>query len=244
MLSLFPDKFQEHLVAVTFTRWGGVSSAPYHELNVGFSVGDDPDAVVENRQKIVGITGCLSLISSAQAHGDRIDLINSSLDGRIDEDVIKGADGLLTNKRGIALMIQHADCQAVVFFDPVRSVIANIHCGWRGSVLNIPAKAVAAMAGHFGSRPRDIWVAVSPSLGPCCAEFKGWNGVLPNEFLSFKTADDHFDFWSITKAQLMASGIFAEKIFLSRCCTFCKNDYYSYRRERKTGRCATVVMLV
>ncbi|MGQ9745202.1 MAG: peptidoglycan editing factor PgeF [Dissulfurimicrobium sp.] len=244
MLSLFPDKFQERLVAVTFNRWGGVSGAPYHELNVGFRVGDDPHAVVENRQKIAGITGCLSLISSVQTHGDRIYLVNGPLDEWIDKDTIKGADGPLTNKRGLALMIQHADCQAVVFFDPVRSAIANIHCGWRGSVLNIMGKTIAAMARHFGSRPKDIWVGISPSLGPCCAEFKGWRGILPDGFLSFKTVDDHFDFWAVTKAQLMASGVLAEKIFISRDCTFCRNDYYSYRREQKTGRCATVAMLV
>ncbi|MGB9712850.1 MAG: peptidoglycan editing factor PgeF [Dissulfurimicrobium sp.] len=244
MLSLFPGKFQDRLVAVTFNRWGGVSSAPYHELNVGFRVGDDPQAVTENRGKIAGAIGCLSLVSSVQVHGDRIDLITDHMGGSISRDAIKGADGLLTKKRGVALMIQHADCQSVVLFDPVRGAIGNIHCGWRGSVLNIIGKAVAAMARHFGSRPGDIWAGISPSIGPCCAEFKGWRGVLPDEFLSFKTVGDRFDFWAITKAQLMAAGVHAEKIFMSKICNFCKNDYYSYRREKKTGRCATVAVLV
>lgn len=243
MLLFPPVALKDHIVCKTFDRWGGVSKGPFHELNVGFHVGDDPAAARENRRIISHEIGAQRLVSSVQAHGDKIELITDTIGGE-EGDTLNGADGLLTDRPGLALMIQHADCQAVVLFDPIKGAIANVHCGWRGSVLNIVSRAVKAMAGRFGSNPKDLLAWVSPSLGPCCAEFKGWEGLLPASFIRFKTPLDHFDFWAVTRAQLSDAGVRAENIYISGDCTFCNKNYYSYRRDGMTGRCATVVMLI
>ncbi|MDA8162882.1 MAG: peptidoglycan editing factor PgeF [Desulfobacteraceae bacterium] len=239
-----PVGFKDRIVCKTFDRWGGVSKAPYDELNVGLHVGDDPEAVRKNRRIVASGMGALSLVSSFQVHGENIELINDPMDGLAGSDILNGVDGLMTNRSGVGLMIQHADCQAIVFFDPVTGAAANIHCGWRGSVLNMPGKAVNAMARSFGSNPGDMLAWISPSLGPCCAEFKGWRELLPASFLRFKVSSDRFDFWAATKAQLSDAGVKSEHIYVSGDCTFCNENYYSYRRDGTTGRCATVVMLL
>ena len=145
-------------------------------------------------------------------------------------------------------MIQQADCQAVLLFDPVRNVAAAVHCGWRGSVANILEKVVYRMISGFGVSPEELLVAISPSLGPCCAEFVNYKKELPVAFRSFKVQEDYFDFWRISKHQLVSAGVIEENITVTGSCTCCSKDYFSYRRSSRisdgvTGRnCSVIVM--
>jgi YfiH family protein len=234
-----PDGQAEGLRCMSFTRWGGVSLPPYNDLNIGMNVGDDREAVEENRQIVRTMLDARELISSGQVHGRRLAVV----EGPVQEERLAGVDGLLTDVRDVALLIQHADCQAVVLYDPENRAIANIHCGWKGSVSGILIKAVRRMAKAYSSRPQNLWASVSPSLGPCCAEFKDWKSLLPRTLHDFQAATAHFDFWAITRWQLKSVGLPPEQIELSRICTACSEDYFSYRREGRTGRCATAIML-
>jgi len=217
-----------------------VSLPPYNELNIGLNVGDDHKAVEENRQIVRIMLNAGELISSGQVHGSRLAVV----EGPVQEECLAGVDGLLTDVCGMALLIQHADCQAVVLYDPRKKAIANIHCGWRGSVSGILIKAVRKMAEVYSSCPHDLWASVSPSIGPCCSEFKDWKSLLPRSIHDFQAAPSHFDFWAITRWQLRSAGLPSEQIELSRICTACSEDYFSYRREGRTGRCATAIMLI
>ncbi len=235
----FRNEIGVEVVAVTFSRHGGVSPPPFDSLNVGFHVGDDPRLVMENRRRIRDFLDATSLVSAKQVHGCDIAILE---DGSMDEE-LEGIDGIITDVPGKAIMVQHADCQAVVMFDPVNKVVANIHCGWRGNVQKIVLKAVNAMKENYCSRPEEIRVAVSPSLGPCCSQFKDWNTLLPQEFHSFMPRENYVDFWAITEKQLVQSGIRKENIYNPSICTVCSTDFFSYRRDGITGRCATVIML-
>lgn len=239
MLQCLPDGQADGLRCASFTRWGGVSPPPYNELNIGLNVGDDREAVTENRQIVRTMLNAGELISSRQVHSSRLAVV----EGPVQEEGLAGVDGLLTDVRGVALLIQHADCQAVVLYDPGKRAIANIHCGWKGSVSGVLIKAVRKMAEAYSSCPQDLWASVSPSLGPCCAEFKDWKSLLPRSLHDFQTAPAHFDFWAITHWQLRSAGLLSEQIELSRICTACSKDHFSYRREGRTGRCATTIML-
>jgi len=217
-----------------------VSAAPYDELNCGFGVGDAPGAVKENRGRLRLYMGAECLVSSRQVHGSRVVTVTEPLE----EDALDGVDGLLTDRPGLGLLIQHADCQAVCLYDPVRRAIANLHCGWRGSVAGILGKAVMEMQSAYGTRPEDLWAAIGPSLGPCCGEFRDWRRFLPRNFGLFRTGRDRFDFWALTRWQLVRAGIPRGQIEVSGICTVCSREYFSYRREGNTGRCATVIVLV
>lgn len=239
-LSLFPHPTPNSVSAISFARLGGESKAPYHSLNVGLHVGDDSVAVMHNRQRIKEHLGISLLASARQVHGDSVMVVDEMPGHDVEHD---GHDALITKLRGVGLMIQQADCQAVALYDPRQQAIGNIHAGWRGSVVNIVAKTVANMTAAFGTRPADLLAGISPSLGPCCAEFVHFRDELPPSFHPYQVQGNHFDFWAISRDQLINSGLCQENIQIAGICTKCSLDYFSHRREKVTGRFATVVAM-
>ncbi len=161
-----------------------------------------------------------------------------------DEDIeAEGYDAFVT-EQPVGLMIQQADCQAVIFHDPVKRVIGAAHVGWRGSVAGMIGETVRTMTDNFDSDPADLLAAVSPSLGPCCGEFVNYRQEFPEWMHRFQVRPDHFDFWEISRMQLQEAGVAATNITVAGVCTCCSNDYFSYRRLRGTGRCATIIGLL
>ncbi len=244
LMSHLPSSLRGGLRCFSFDRLGGVSPAPFDSLNVGEAVGDLHENVGKNRQIIKRFAQVRDILFIEQVHGVdilHVDAIQALLPGEI----VSGskADGIVSRVPGLGLMIKHADCQAVVMFDPVKRVVANIHCGWRGSVHGILSKAVCRLWDRYGSRPGDIWAGISPSLGPCCGEFRGWKNILPEWMHSFQVRPDHFDFWAISIQQLIEAGLDRNHIFCPRICTVCDSNYFSYRRDRITGRQATLIAL-
>jgi len=237
-----------HGVVCHFTcydRRGGVSSGVWNSLNVGRRLGDSNQAVDENRRRIRQSLGLETLVSAHQVHGTAV----ACWEGEGPTDVeIADSDALMTDRPGAGLLIQQADCQAVLLFDPVQSAVAAVHCGWRGSVQDILGQVVAAMGSRYGSSPADLLALISPSLGPCCAEFVNHRDELPEEFRHFQVADNHFDFWQISCSQLIAAGMDAQRVTVSGICTACSEEYFSYRRacrqgDGRTGRNCSVIGL-
>ncbi len=223
-----------------FTRKNGVSSPPFDSCNASFGVGDSNEAVLANRQLIKESLGLKKIISSRQVHGDQIFIAKENLNQDIETD---GYDALITDCPHTGLMIQQADCQAVMLYDPIKRVIANVHAGWRGSVLNIVGKTIQAMANEFGSASKNIRAAISPSLGPCCAEFINYKKELPDHFHPFQGKTNHFDFWAISRDQLCMAGLLQKNIRTANICTVCDTTFFSYRRDKITGRFCSVVSI-
>ena len=224
--------------AATFSRHGGVSEPPYHSRNVGLHVGDDQARVLQNRALLKEELGLVRLVSAKQVHGESI--LHVDWLPAADEEHAE-YDALMTKIPGLGLMIQQADCQAVMLYDPEHGAVANIHSGWRGSVANIIAKTVAAMIAAYGTKPANLFAAISPSLGPCCGEFVNYQQELPPAFHGYQTQPNHFDFWAISRDQLRDTGVRSEQIEIAGRCTVCDGNYFSYRREGVTGRFASVI---
>jgi polyphenol oxidase len=235
------------LVHGVFTRHGGVSQQPYATLNVAWNNGDAPEAFRENLLRVQGAMGVDKMVASYQTHGDTIHVVDEEFLAqaaslRHPVFLAPPGDALVTALRGVGLLIKIADCQAIFLVDPVREVIANVHCGWRGSVKDVPTKVITLLRDRFDSRPEDILAGISPSLGPCCAEFRNYAAELPASFLSFQTTRAYFDFWAITRWQLIRSGLQPEHIEVANRCTVCESsDFFSYRGEKTTGRNAAVL---
>jgi hypothetical protein len=152
-------------------------------------------------------------------------------------------DGLMTDKNGVRLKIRHADCQAAILFDPVGQCFSVVHAGWRGNVLNIYERAIEAMRESFGSEPENVLVGISPSLGPCCAEFKNFEVELPSRFWRFQVKPTYFDLWEIGKTQLIEAGVQLDNIEVARICTCCNlEEFHSYRRDKTQERHVTTAM--
>ena len=234
------------LVHGVFTRNGGVSVPPYDSLNVSWSGGDSPEAVLENITRVKDALGIGSLVASRQYHGDAVNFIGKDsvhgLELRRNTLIAQPGDALATNLSGFGLLIKIADCQSILLAEPKSRIIANVHSGWRGSVNDIAGKTVRYLKNEFGLDPAETLAAVSPSLGPCCAEFINYKSELPEKFWAFQVRPEHFDFWAITREQLTAAGICNENIEFAQKCTVCgTQDFFSYRAERTTGRMASVI---
>lgn len=217
---------------VLFDRQNGESAAPFATLNTSFSVGDRKKYVEGNRKYVKKCLSVPRLASARQIHGDRIYSIASPM---VEDLEVDGYDALITNQRNVGLLIQHADCQAVLLFDAKQQVIAAVHCGWRGSVLEVLAKTVDRMCSEYNSNPVDLLAVISPSLGPCCSEFVNHEKELPTSFRDFMVGENYFDFWRISLHQLIQCGLSPAAVTLPTVCTSCSANYFSYRRACRNG---------
>jgi YfiH family protein len=239
----FPNlSLNQQLIHGVFTRIGGLSDPPYDSLNTSYTVGDPAENVTKNLSKIKKAVEAEHLIFMDQVHGDSVFVVGR---GHLDsQGKIPSADAMITDMSRVALMIKQADCQGVIIFDPERSVVAGVHCGWKGNVRNILGRVVGRMKHEFECRPSDLVAAIGPSLGPCCAEFVTHEEIFPENFRPFMVRENYFDLWAVSCRQLMEAGLREENIEVSGICTRCRTDlFYSYRAEGKTGRFATVAML-
>jgi YfiH family protein len=221
-----------------FSRHGGVSPPPWDSRNISFGLGDARPNVLANREGIKKALDCTHLVSARQVHESRVYRVTEKLEGDLQ---VAGYDALITNIPGLGLMIQQADCQAVMLFDPGQRAVGIAHVGWRGSIADVISRTVAAMGETFSTIPTDLIAAISPSLGPCCAEFVNYRSELPVALHDYQVRTNYFDFWAISRDQLCTAGVRPENIHTAGICTCCNPAYFSYRRDRLTGRFASVI---
>ncbi len=229
-----------------YTRHGGFSRPPYEGLNITFGIGDEDDSVVKNRDIISRSMEAKKLVFARQIHGSRVAVLSRQKRGQ-GHSPAGGpgtADALVTNEPQKYLVVQVADCQPVLMYDADRHVVANVHSGWRGSITNIIGRTVQAMQQHFDCNPGNIQAGIGPSLGPCCAEFINYKDEIPQAYWQYKDRNHHFDFWSISRDQLIEAGIPKQNIETSQICTRCRSEeFFSYRAAKNTGRFGAVIGL-
>lgn len=184
-----------------FLRHGGTSEGSFASLNASDSVGDHPDNVKANRDLLLESSGLSKLIFLKLRHGSNVFHLKA------ENEKIPEADAAFTQEKNIGLVVTHADCQGALFYDPENEAIGICHCGWKGSVQNVYANLVNAMKAEIGTEPSNLLVCISPSLGPDHAEFVNYKKELPEDFWSFQTSPNLFDFWAISRKQLNGLGI-------------------------------------
>ncbi len=227
-----------------FTRKGGSSKSPFNSLNIGLSVGDNISDVKSNRVLISELLEAGNMVFLKQVHGDNIITLSRRSGCKINTKRPFVGDAVITDIKKIFLVIQTADCQSIIIYDPVRQVVANVHSGWQGSLKNIAGRVIKKMNRIFRCRPSDVIVCIGPSLGPCCAEFINYKNEIHQNYWKYRDRINLFNFWSISADQLAAEGVLRENIFSSNICTKCNPDlFFSYRKETITGRFASVIGL-
>ena len=109
---------------------------------------------------------------------------------------------------------------------------------------NIVAHTLAAMTETFGCQPKEILAGIGPSLGPCCAEFRHYRQEIPAPLWRYGDRRHLFDFWALSRDQLVAAGVAPAHVEVSGLCTRCRTDrFFSYRAEGVTGRLAAAIAL-
>jgi YfiH family protein len=240
------------------TKPGGISDLNGEKvLNLGFTDGDTRENVLENRRRFQSALGAddLQLLPLKQIHSDVIHLFNTA-----PSESCKG-DASVTNRPGLLLAVQTADCVPILLVDPKKRAIAAIHAGWRGTLSRIAIKAIGQMQMHYGTNPAELFAAIGPSIGPCCYEvgtevatqFHSQFADAPEWFDEFRTGDEpnpvqwlnmmppghqpppknvRLDLKIANRAQLLNLGLRPQNIFVSDLCTACCPDLlFSYRKQ-------------
>ena len=238
------------------TRAGGVSKPPFDAMNLSFSRGDDPAAVTENFRRFCGAVGVSEhdLVLAAQTHGTALHYATEQDRGNgFDRpNPLRQIDGLVTDRPGVVLCTQYADCVPLFFLDPEKRVIALSHAGWRGTAADIAGATVRRMQQQFGCDPRRMLAGIGPSIGPCCFEVDApvydvfARSGLPAEGWYRKKGEKYYvDLWQVNQLLLQKAGLTAEHISAARLCTHCRPDvFWSHRTTGPTrGSLAAVLAL-
>jgi polyphenol oxidase len=222
-----------------FLRHGGVSEGPFSSLNFSLRSGDAPSHVETNRQLVKDLFQLHQWANSHLNHGAQTAVIDAN-----NFNNVHVCDALITKEQAIGLLITHADCQAAIFYDPTNRVLANVHAGWRGNVQNIYAQVIEVLMHQFNCRPENLFVGISPSLGPDDAEFIHYRTEFPPHFWAYETKQNYFNLWEISRSQLEEKGILPQHNQIAEISTLSNpEDYFSYRRTPLSGRHGTLAAL-
>lgn len=202
------------------------------------------------------------MVKPNQAHTDKIQIVEKHiLENKPDFnlEVYDKTDGLITNKKDIALATTNADCILLLFFDPVNKVIANVHSGWRGTIQRISVKTVQKMVNKFNCKPENIICCICPSIRKCHFEVENdVKEIFEKEFKDLKIEQNNdimekqkdkekwnIDTVLINKILLKQEGLKQENIIDSGICSVCNSDLiHSYRVEKQGYGLATALIKI
>jgi polyphenol oxidase len=245
----------ERFIAFTSTRSGGVSHPPFDSLNLAFHTGDDPELVKHNRQLLFSYVGLNPdhIVYTNQSHSDVIKEVTKEDLGKGNQSFTDGipADALYTKDSSIPLAIFHADCVPVVLIHKYKPLVCVIHAGTTGTLHKITFKSIQHLVKVEHIDPKDFFVYVGPSLDFAHhpIDVKRVDEIVSidqNYAQAIKLISGQFylDVPLLNYIQLIDAGIDIEKIHMSQLDTFtAPADYFSYDREKTTGRHITVVAI-
>lgn len=253
--------------ALVTTRNGGVSMAPYGRwseaggdapggLNLGFRAEDDPDAVAANRARLLALTGQPRAAWLEQVHATTIVRADAVLAGGPDAPPVR-ADASVTDVPGAVCVVMVADCMPVLFCDEAGRAVGAAHAGWRGLVGGIVERTAAQVAELAGVEASRLHAYLGPAIGPAAFEV---GEDVHAAFADAATADErdatvrafvaidgapgkyHADLYTL--ARLRAARLGIAQLTGGDACTLTERArFYSYRRDRVTGRMSAMIWI-
>ena len=268
------DAYPELVHAFT-TRHGGVSTGEKTSLNFGKGPDETWDNILENYRILAaalseeaGLPGLVNrehMVRTDQTHTANVLTVTEEhlSMGILREREYTNIDGLITSKRGIALITSHADCNALFFYDPKQQAIGLAHSGWKGTLQEIGTQIIRQMSTEFDTQPEDVIVGIGPALCQTCFEVDedvaqkfyrknpAWQTMAFQREIGIcsETGEErwkhYIDLKSVVRETLMRSGVKPENIHDMGLCSKCRPDlFYSYRGQKgKNGNMVSLVML-
>lgn len=226
------------------TRFGGVSRGIYSSMNLSFTRGDEESCVKENYRRISDAMGLdmNSIVTSDQTHTNNVRKVTEKDRGKgivIPRDYTD-TDGMITNVPGLVLATFYADCVPLYFADPANHAIGLSHSGWRGTVQKIGAVTIEKMSEEYGSNPKDLKVAIGPSICQECYEvsedvIEEFEKVFDKKYrnrLFYRKENGKYqlNLWMANKIIFLEAGIPEENISMPNLCTCCNPEFlFSHR---------------
>ena len=247
---LAPDWRVAGVGALMTTRSGGVSRGPYATMNVGVAVGDVAGAVSANRALLGEATGAAPVFVR-QVHGThvvRVGVADSAPGAPVHE-----ADAIVTSEAGVACVVQAADCLPLLLAAPEGRAVGAAHAGWRGLSAGVVEAAIDSLCQAGQCAPGDVVAWLGACIGPDAFE------VGEDVLIAFGAAPTHqgaragrfkakggakwlADLAGLARDRLAAAGV--GRISGGAWCTVTDaSRFFSYRRDRVTGRMAAAVWI-
>ncbi|RAS37279.1 peptidoglycan editing factor PgeF [Paraburkholderia bryophila] len=253
--------------ALVTTRNGGVSLPPFGRwqdgadqpggLNLGMKAGDDPAAVAVNRARLLALAGVSEAAWLEQIHGAGIVRAEDVLAQRHASDAPTRADASITDRPGTVCVVMVADCMPVLFCDEAGRAVGAAHAGWRGLAAGIVEQAARRVAELAGVETGALHAYLGPSIGPDAFEvgpdvrdafMNGVDGAqrdaTANAFVEHPHNPGKYlaDLPALARLRLQRLGV--TRVIGGDLCTVTQRDrFYSYRRDRETGRMAALIWL-
>lgn len=247
------------ITAAFTTRLGGVSEGVCSSMNLSFTRGDDPAAVMENYRRMSTVLGFTpdQIVTSDQTHTTNLKVVGKENcgSGVTREREFHDIDGMMTNEPGVVLATFYADCVPLYFIDPVRKAIALSHSGWRGTVNRMGKVTIERMQQEYGTDPANLITAIGPSICQDCYEVSedvidAFKAEFPGELhekLFYPTIPGKYqlNLWEANRQILLAAGVKEERIHLPGICTCCNPEFlFSHRASHgKRGNLAAFLQI-
>lgn len=170
-----------------------------------------------------------AVFSAEQVHGSLAETVTQK-----SPTIVFGADALITKQKNIFLTVTVADCIPVFFYEPNEKIIGIAHAGWRGILEGIMNNTLIKIS-EAGGDPEALFVSIGPGIREC--HFEIGEDII-DKFHNFKyqiskrDGKIFVDLKGMIKNQLSSGGVKKENIEDVRICTFCDNNYFSYRRDK------------
>lgn len=225
------------------TKFGGVSEGFFSSMNMSFNRGDKKEAVYKNYEILCDAVGINTenLVFTKQTHTNNVITVTEKERGiGFNRPPFNDIDGLVTNRKNVALVTQFADCTPLLFCDPIKRVIGSSHSGWRGTVKRIGKKTIELMEREFSCDRNDILVAIGPSICKDCYEvdksvfdeFKSEGFDTNKIFFPKENGKYMLDLKTANKNILLDAGIPLKNIEVCDICTKCNSDeMFSHRAQ-------------
>ncbi|MEY3665477.1 MAG: hypothetical protein RL618_576 [Pseudomonadota bacterium] len=245
----WPD-LPERIGVLSTVRSGGVSLPPYDDgaggggLNLGAHVGDLPSAVAHNRALLRSVLPS-EPVWLEQVHGVRVVNASSVLAQRS----VPEADASFATEPGVVCAIMTADCMPVLLADRQGKVVGAAHAGWRGLAAGVIEATVGRMR-EAGAEELSAWLG--PGIGPACFEvgddvlqaFDRLGEEARGAFIAIEGKPGKYLADLPQLARLALSVARVSHVMGGDYCTMSEPvNFYSFRRERVTGRMATLIWI-
>src|ERR1700761_8258023 len=253
--------------ALVTTRDGGVSEAPFGRwqdgvnlpggLNLGMKSGDELAAVAANRARLLKLAGVSEAAWLEQIHGTGIVRAEDVLAQAHANGTPTRADASVTDRPGTVCVVMVADCMPVLFCDEAGRAVGAAHAGWRGLAAGIIEQTAQRVAELAGVEAGALHAYLGPCIGPDAFEVGAdvrdafMNGVggtqreaTANAFVEHPHNAGKYlaDLPALARLRLHEIGV--TRIVGGDLCTVTLRErFYSYRRDRDTGRMAALIWL-
>ncbi len=236
-----PWPVSSKIKAFSSTRLGGVSESPFTSLNLGAHVGDQGDAVLENRARFARqVKMPASLRWLNQVHGTKTVCLPSAALGDLE------ADASFTQTQDQVCAVMTADCLPLLICNTKETQVAACHAGWRGLCDGVIESCIAQF-----EEANDVMVWLGPAIG--ANAFEVGDEVKQAFILQDKQAEKAFkasnnegkwlaDIYQLARQRLASLGV--RHIYGGEYCTYeDESHFFSYRRDHQTGRMASVIWI-